>query len=148
MNSDSVICLASLSNYCQYHILGIINNRIVPILIDTGASWSHISASFLKNHQIKNCEEKSVRRFDGTTKKLNKKTLIEIDLSGIQNVKLELYVDEEPNKILLGTDFLENFCFKIESDCLFLNQNQHPRFKLHEDKIFEIIQDLTIPNGI
>ena len=47
-----IISLLNSKVTFQYHIIGMINEKIVPILIDTGAAWSHVSKEICDNFEI------------------------------------------------------------------------------------------------
>lgn len=130
--------LVCYQNYYQYHIIGIINKRIVPILIDTGASWSHVSKEYCDNfHSLP--EKRVIQTFDNSEKELSQYSNILLQISGMKEISMSIIIDEEPNKVLLGIDFLENFRYLISSDYLLLSGIRIERYKLSEETIKSLI---------
>lgn len=121
-------------NY-QYHIIGIVNKtKLCPILIDTGASWSHISKSLVKE-TIRLSNWKTFVDQNNSQKIIKEYSNITLDLDKNQQFTLAILVDEQPNKFLLGTDFLEAIKYNLDSEGITINGIKHRRYKLHEDNI-------------
>jgi predicted aspartyl protease len=89
-----------------------INEKIVPILIDTGATWSHVSKEICDNFE-KLSEPRTVLKFDGSLKIMSQSTIVRLKLREIEEFQLKILVDEQPNKYLFGIDFLKQFDYSI-----------------------------------
>jgi hypothetical protein len=74
-----IISLLNSKVTFQYHIIGMINEKIVPILIDTGAAWSHVSKEICENFEILS-EPRTVLKFDGSLKIMSQSTIIRLKL--------------------------------------------------------------------
>ena len=132
------IDLTLTANTYQYHVIGILNKRIVAILIDTGASWSHVSKEYCDNIQTL-LKPRTIQRFDGTEKLLSQFSNVLFNIPGMETFQMKIIIDEEPNKVLLGIDFLENFKYHITSDFLMLNGIRIDRYKLSEEILRTLI---------
>lgn len=86
-----------------------IKKRIVPILIDTGASWSCICKGLCDNiHTLK--EPSKVYNFEGKIEQYTSFAKIKLNLLKDQQFQLKIMISEvDKNEIILGMDFLENF---------------------------------------
>lgn len=127
-------------NY-QYHIIGIVDRKhLVPILIDTGASWSHISRNLIDQAKIKPLKHiRSYSDYRSTEHILKEYTNINLKLASNQTFEIDIIIDEQPNKFLLGTDFLEAVNYTLNSNYIIINGEKQNRYKLHEESIRQIL---------
>lgn len=121
----------------QYHILGLIENRIVPVLIDTGANFSHINENIVK--ETYKGDKIEFYNFESKIVTLEEKTRIILSLSGKQDFDIEIYVGKLPNELILGVDFLEKTDYCLTSDFIIINKILHKRYKNSEWEIKKYI---------
>ena len=135
-----IISLLNSKVTFQYHIIGMINEKIVPILIDTGAAWSHVSKEICENFEILS-EPRTVLKFDSSLKIMSQSTIIRLKLRKLEEFQLKILIDEQPNKFLFGIDFLEQFEYSITSEYLLLDGSEQPRHKIHEETIKSFLKN-------
>ncbi|UJT32105.1 hypothetical protein [Soymovirus malvae] len=123
---------------CQYHIIAVINKeQVVPVLIDTGSCFSQIHEKYAKD-RIQS-EEIKVSNFENQTRIYSEKTSVELSFSGTQTFRLSIYIDRQPNEILLGLDFLDSLEFSLNNSFILLNGIKHKRINLPEYRIKQIL---------
>lgn len=130
--------MLDLEQVCfQYHIIGVIDKQVTPVLIDTGSGFSQISEKYITNR----CQGKTIQclNFDNELRTYKYKTEIELNLSGIQTFRLKLYIGNQPNDLLLGVDFLENIDFIITKEFIILDGVKHRRYKISKWNFKKVI---------
>ena len=135
----------------ENRILIQINDKIIKVLIDSGASHSLISKSFADELKI-DYEEVEEKRFNTADKQLrsNTRTKIKFDISGQSGLEADCYILNITDKIILGRDFMKTYNISISTNYIKFRKPFYLKLNFLSEEVNNLIinyNDIFKKNG-